>query len=218
MAILQKLFGFAPAKHNVKTEMLAGLTSFLTMAYILAVNPNIFSALSEQGMDTQAVFTATVIASVIGTLVMSFYAKMPFGLAPGMGLNAFFVYTVCLKMGYSWHFALTAILIEGIIFIIMSVTSLREKLVNAIPSQIKASISVGIGLFIASLGLKNSGIIVENPATLVTLGDIKSGTQCHLSQVAETERDTGHLGGALPLEVYLRIINQYIIYNISIQV
>lgn len=176
MAILQKLFGFDPAKHNVKTEMLAGLTSFLTMAYILAVNPNIFSALSEQGMDTQAVFTATVIASVIGTLVMSFYAKMPFGLAPGMGLNAFFVYTVCLKMGYSWQFALTAILIEGIIFIIMSVTSLREKLVNAIPSQIKASISVGIGLFIASLGLKNSGIIVENPATLVTLGDIKSGT------------------------------------------
>ena len=99
--MLQKLFGFDPSKHNVKTEMMAGMTSFLTMAYILAVNPNIFSALSVQGMDTRAVFTATVIASVIGTLVMAFYAKMPFGLAPGMGLNAFFVYNVCIQMDYS---------------------------------------------------------------------------------------------------------------------
>ena len=106
--VLQKLFGFDPSKHSVKTELMAGLTSFLTMAYILAVNPSIFSPLADQGMDTSAVFTATVIASVIGTLVMAFYAKLPFGLAPGMGLNAFFVYTVCLKMGYSWQFALTA--------------------------------------------------------------------------------------------------------------
>ena len=124
--VLQKLFGFDPSKHTVKTEMMAGLTSFLTMAYILAVNPSIFSALASQGMDTSAVFTATVIASVIGTLVMAFYAKLPFGLAPGMGLNAFFVYTVCLTMGYTWQFALTAILLEGIIFIIMSVTKVRE--------------------------------------------------------------------------------------------
>ena len=158
--MLQKLFGFDPAKHNVKTEMMAGLTSFLTMAYILAVNPNIFSALADQGMDTQAVFTATVIASVIGTLVMAFYAKMPFGLAPGMGLNAFFVYTVCLTMGYTWQFALTAILIEGIIFIILSLTKVREMIVNAIPVQMKTAISVGIGLFIASLGLKNAGLVV----------------------------------------------------------
>lgn len=172
---LQKLFGFDPVKHSIKTEMMAGLTSFLTMAYILAVNPNIFSALASQGMDTNAVFTATVIAAVIGTLVMSLYAKMPFGLAPGMGLNAFFVYTVCLTMGYSWQFALTAILIEGIIFIIMSVTKVRALIVNSIPVQLKASISVGIGLFIASLGLKNSGIIGQSDATLITLGQITSG-------------------------------------------
>ena len=107
--VLQKLFGFDPSKHSVKTEIMAGLTSFLTMAYILAVNPNIFSALADQGMDTKAVFTATIIAAVIGTLVMAIYAKLPFGLAPGMGLNAFFVYNVCLQLHYSWQFALTAL-------------------------------------------------------------------------------------------------------------
>lgn len=174
--MLQKLFGFDSSKHSVRTEVMAGLTSFLTMAYILAVNPNIFSALADQGMDTNAVFTATVIASVVGTLVMAFYAKLPFGLAPGMGLNAFFVYTVCLTMGYSWQFALTAILIEGIIFIILSVTKIRTLIVNAIPVQMKAAISVGIGLFIASLGLKNSGVVVDSQATLITLGDITTGS------------------------------------------
>jgi AGZA family xanthine/uracil permease-like MFS transporter len=174
--MLQKLFGFDPSKHSVRTEVMAGVTSFLTMAYILAVNPSVFSALASQGMDTHAVFTSTVIASVVGTLVMSIYAKQPFGLAPGMGLNAFFVYTVCLTMGYSWQFALTAILIEGIIFIIMSVTKLREMLVHAIPMQLKIAIAAGIGLFIASLGLKSAGIIVDNTATLVTLGHISSGS------------------------------------------
>ena len=174
--MLQKLFGFDPTKHKVKTELMAGLTSFLTMAYILAVNPNIFSALADQGMDTNAVFTATIIASVIGTLVMAIYAKMPFGLAPGMGLNAFFVYTVCLTMGYTWQFALTAILLEGILFIIMSVTKIRSLIVNAIPMQLKAAISVGIGLFIASLGMKNAGFIVSNDATIITLGHITSGS------------------------------------------
>lgn len=174
--MLKKLFGFDASKHSVKTEMMAGLTSFLTMAYILAVNPQIFSALADLGMDTKAVFTATVIASVIGTLIMAFYAKLPFGLAPGMGLNAFFVYTVCLTMGYSWQFALTAILLEGIIFIILSVTKIRTLIVNAIPVQMKAAISVGIGLFIASLGLKNAGIIVDSEATLITLGNIKTGS------------------------------------------
>ena len=173
--VLQKLFGFDPSKHSVKTELMAGLTSFLTMAYILAVNPSIFSPLAEQGMDTSAVFTATIIASVVGTLVMAFYAKLPFGLAPGMGLNAFFVYTVCLKMGYSWQFALTAILIEGIIFIILSVTKVREMIVNAIPLQMKLAISVGIGLFIVFLGLMNADIVVRDPATLLTLGDLTSG-------------------------------------------
>ena len=173
--VLQKLFGFDPSKHSVKTELMAGLTSFLTMAYILAVNPSIFSPLAEQGMDTSAVFTATIIASVVGTLVMAFYAKLPFGLAPGMGLNAFFVYTVCLKMGYSWQFALTAILIEGIIFIILSVTKVREMIVNAIPVQMKLAISVGIGLFIVFLGLMNANIVVTDPATLLALGDLTSG-------------------------------------------
>lgn len=174
--MLQKLFGFDPSKHNVKTEMMAGMTSFLTMAYILAVNPNIFSALSVQGMDTRAVFTATVIASVIGTLVMAFYAKMPFGLAPGMGLNAFFVYNVCIQMDYSWQFALTAILLEGILFIILSVTKVRAMIVNAIPTSLKASISVGIGLSIASSGLKNADLIVADKETLMKLGDVTSGT------------------------------------------
>lgn len=173
--VLQKLFGFDPSKHSVKTELMAGLTSFLTMAYILAVNPSIFSPLAEQGMDTSAVFTATIIASVVGTLVMAFYAKLPFGLAPGMGLNAFFVYTVCLKMGYSWQFALTAILIEGILFIILSVTKVREMIVNAIPAQMKLAISVGIGLFIVFLGLMNAKIIVSDPATLLTIGNFNSG-------------------------------------------
>lgn len=172
--VLQKLFGFDPSKHSIKTEMMAGVTSFLTMAYILAVNPRIFSELASQGMDTNAVFTATVIASVIGTLVMATYAKMPFGLAPGMGLNAFFV-TVCLTMGYTWQFALTAILLEGIIFIILSITKIRALIVDAIPTQLKASISVGIGLFIASLGLKNAEIIEKSDATFITLGHITSG-------------------------------------------
>ena len=174
--VLQKLFGFDSTKHNVRTEITAGLTSFLTMAYILAVNPQIFSALADQGMDTSAVFTATVIASVIGTLIMACYAKLPFGLAPGMGLNAFFVYTVCLTMGYTWQFALTAILLEGIIFIILSITKVRSLIINAIPKALKEAISVGLGLFIASLGLKNSHIIVDSSSNLMALGDILTGS------------------------------------------
>lgn len=120
--MLEKLFGFNPSKHNVKTEVMAGITTFLTMAYILAVNPNIFSNLASEGMDTHAVFTSTALATIVGTLVMALYAKKPFGLAPGMGLNAFFVFTVCLGMGYSWQFALTAILLEGLIFVILTLT------------------------------------------------------------------------------------------------
>ncbi len=168
---LNKLFGFDPAKHSVKTEIIAGITTFLTMAYILAVNPSIFSALEGQGMPTNAVFTATALAAIIGTLVMAIYAKKPFALAPGMGLNAFFVYTVCLTMGYSWQFALTAILIEGIIFIILSITKVRDLIVKAIPKSLKSAIGAGIGLYIAFIGLQNAGIIVDG-ATLVTLGDL----------------------------------------------
>ena len=155
---------------------MAGITTFLAMAYILAVNPGIFSALADQGMPTNAVFTATALAAIIGTLVMAIYAKKPFALAPGMGLNAFFVFGVCLGMGHSWQFALTAIFLEGIIFIILTVTKVRQWIVDAIPLNLRHAIGAGIGLFIAFIGLKNGGIIVNNDATLVGLGDICHGT------------------------------------------
>ena len=171
--LLKKLFGFDPAKNKIRTEILAGITTFLTMSYILAVNPNMFAIC---GMPANSVFTATALAAIIGTLVMAFWAKLPFGLAPGMGLNAFFVFSVCLGMGHSWQFALTAILIEGFIFIILTLTNLREAIVNAIPVTLKHSIGAGIGLFIAFIGLQNAGLIVNNDATLVSLGDITQGS------------------------------------------
>ena len=171
--MLQKLFGFDPAKNNVRTEIVAGITTFLTMAYILAVNPSIFSALGD--MPNGAVFTATAIAAAIATFVMALYAKKPFGLAPGMGLNAFFVYTVCLGMGYTWQFALTAVFIEGVIFIILTLTKVRQWIVDAIPLSLKNAIGAGIGLFIAFIGLQNSGMVVNSDSTLVTLGDLCHG-------------------------------------------
>lgn len=171
--MLKKLFGFDPAKTTIRTEVLAGITTFLTMSYILAVNPAMFVQLD--GMSAGAVFTATALAATVGSLVMALLAKMPFGLAPGMGLNAFFVYTVCMGMGYPWQFALTAVLIEGLIFILLTVTNLREAIVNAIPMSLKNAIGAGIGLFIAFIGLQNAGIIANNDATLVSLGDITSG-------------------------------------------
>ena len=176
--MLQRLFGFDPKTMTVRTEILAGVTTFLTMAYILAVNPSIFSVLADgpNPMPNDAVFTATAGAAIIGTLVMAFYAKKPFGLAPGMGLNAFFVFTVCLGMGYTWQFALTAILLEGIIFIILTVTNIRQLIVNEIPKSIKYAIGAGIGLYIAFIGLRGSGIIVNDPATDVALGDLSSAT------------------------------------------
>ena len=159
---------------DIKTEILAGLTSFLTMSYILAVNPGMFSMID--GMPRGAVFTTTAIVAVIGTLLIAFLAKMPFGMAPGMGPNAFFVFTVCLGMGCSWQFALTAVLIEGLILFLLTVTNLREALVNAIPDTIKKSITIGIGLFIAFIGLQNSGIVVRNESTLVGIGDLTHGS------------------------------------------
>ncbi len=174
--MLKKLFGFDPARHEMRTEIMAGITTFLAMAYILAVNPGIFSALADQGMPGGAVFTATALAAIIGTLVMAIYAKKPFALAPGMGLNAFFVFGVCLGMGHSWQFALTAIFIEGIIFIILTLTKVRQWIVDAIPLNLRHAIGAGIGLFIAFIGLKNGGIIVDNDATLVGLGDICHGS------------------------------------------
>ena len=172
--MLNKLFGFDPAQTTVKREILAGITTFLTMSYILAVNPSMFSLLD--GMSSGAVFTSTALAAIIGCLAMAFWGKLPFGLAPGMGLNAFFVYSVCLGMGYSWQFALTAVLIEGLIFIVLTVTNVREAIVNAIPLSLRNAIGAGIGLFITFIGLNSAGVIVNNDATLVGLGDITSGS------------------------------------------
>lgn len=170
--MLQKLLGFDPKQHNLKTEIMAGVTTFLTMAYILAVNPNIFSALASQGMDTHAVFTSTALAAIVGTLVMAFYAKKPFGLAPGMGLNAFFVFTVCLTMGYSWQFALTAILIEGILFILMTVTKIRTLIVDAIPATLKRAIGAGIiatALIGMPMGLTSFHGMVDVPPSVAPI-------------------------------------------------
>lgn len=172
--MLKKLFGFDPAQTTVRTEIIAGVTTFLTMSYILAVNPSMFGQL--EGMPAGAVFTSTALAAIVGCLAMAFCGKLPFGLAPGMGLNAFFVYSVCLGMGYSWQFALTAVLIEGIIFIILTLTNVREAIVNAIPLSLRNAIGAGIGLFIAFIGLESAGVIVNDEATLVALGDLTSGS------------------------------------------
>lgn len=173
MDFLSKYFKLGENKTTVRTEVLAGLTTFMTMAYILAVNPDILSA---AGMDKGAVFTATALASLVATLVMALYAKLPFALAPGMGLNAFFAFTVVLGMGHSWQFALTAVFLEGLVFIALTAFNIREMIVNSIPNNMKHAISVGIGLFIAFIGLKNAGIIVSNPATFVALGDVTNLT------------------------------------------
>lgn len=170
--MLEKLFGFKKTEHSIRTEIVAGITIFLTMSYILAVNPAIFSAIED--MSSGAVFTATALASIVGTLIMAILAKMPFGLAPGMGLNAFFVYTICLGMGYSWQFAFTAVFIEGLLFIILTITNLREMIINAIPPSLRHATGAGIGLFIALIGLQNMGVIVKDDSTMVALGDVMS--------------------------------------------
>lgn len=172
--MLKKLFGLDTQKTSVRTEIFAGFTSFLTMSYILAVNPSLFSAL--EGMHSGAVFTTTALVAVIGTLICAFVAKMPFGIAPGMGSNAFFIFTICLGMGYSWKFALTAVFIEGIILFLLTITNLREALITAMPPVIKHSISIGIGLFITFVGLQNAGLVVNDESTLISLGDITQGS------------------------------------------
>ena len=170
--MLKKLFGLNPNETTPRTEIMAGITTFLTMSYILAVNPSIFSGLMPEG----AVFTATALAAIVGCVVMALWAKLPYGLAPGMGLNAFFVYTICGIMGYTWQFALTAVLIEGLIFIVLTLTNVREAIVNAIPLNLRYAIGSGIGLFIAFIGLQSSGLVVMQESTLVTLGDVTSGS------------------------------------------
>lgn len=165
--ILQKLLGFDPKTMRKRTEVVAGATTFLTMCYILAVNPTI---LSTTGMDCGALFTSTAIAAAIATLLLAFMAKLPFAQAPSMGLNAFFAYTLCQAMGYSWQQSLAIMLIEGIVFLLITFINVREAILNAIPENLRHAISVGIGMFIAFIGLKNAGIIVSSPATFVTLG------------------------------------------------
>ena len=161
--MLERFFKLSENNTDVKTEVLAGITTFMTMAYILAVNPSILSA---TGMDQGALFTATALASLIGTLLMALLANYPFALAPGMGLNAYFAYTVVLGMGYSWEYALTAVFAEGIIFILLSLTSVREAIFNSIPQNLKSAVSVGIGLFIAFIGLQNAKIVIGGSTLL----------------------------------------------------
>lgn len=167
---LEKIFHLKENKTDVKTEVIAGITTFMTMAYILAVNPSVLSAC---GMDSGAVFTATALAALIATLLMAAFSNYPFVLAPGMGLNAYFSYTVVLQMGYSWQTALAAVFIEGIVFILLSLTNVREAIFNAIPMNLKHAVSVGIGLFIAFIGLQNAHIVVDS-ATLVGVYSFKS--------------------------------------------
>ena len=169
MPLLKKLFGFDSRTMSLQKEVTGGVTTFLTMSYILAVNP---AVLSETGMDANALFTTTVLASVLATVMMAVYAKMPFALAPSMGVSAFFVYTIVMEMGYTWQFGLTAVFVEGIIFILLTMTGLRERIVDAMPHELRKAISPGIGLFIALIGLHNAGIIDGSEETMVTLGNL----------------------------------------------
>ena len=178
--MLEKIFKLKEHNTTVKTEVIAGITTFMTMAYILAVNPSI---LSKTGMDVGALVTTTALAAIIGTLIMAFYANLPFGLAPGMGINAFFAYTVVLTMGYSWHFALTAVFIEGLIFILLTITNIREAIVDSIPHSLKQAISCGIGLFIAFIGLLNADII-KSGMSISLDGKALSGLPLTISAVS----------------------------------
>lgn len=185
---MEKFFKLKENGTDVKTEVIAGITTFMTMAYILAVNPNI---LADAGMDRGAVFTATAVAAFLGTALMALLANYPFALAPGMGLNAYFAYTVVLGMGYSWQTALTAVFVEGIIFIALSVTNIREAIFNAVPRNLKSAVSVGIGLFIAFIGLQNAKIVIGG-ATLVELFSIKGYNSIHAAEgVAGSVNDVG---------------------------
>ena len=171
--MLEKLFGLTKAKTTVKTEVMAGVATFLTMAYIIVVNPAILST-DGTGMDFGGVFVATIIAAVVGCLVMGLWANWPIALAPGMGLNAFFAFGVVFGMGYTYQQALAAVFVAGIAFLILSITPARQWIINSIPVSMKFGVGAGIGLFLAIIGLKNAGIVVDSPATLVTLGDVAS--------------------------------------------
>ena len=183
--MFEKLFKLKENNTNVKTEVLAGITTFMTMAYILAVNPSILAA---AGMDQGAVFTATAVSAFLGTLLMALFANYPFALAPGMGLNAYFAYTVVIGMGYTWQVALAAVFVEGLIFILLSITNVREAIFNAIPMNLKSAVSVGIGLFIAFIGLQNAKIVMGG-STLVQLFSIEGYNE--LNGVSASMNDVG---------------------------
>ena len=175
--LLERVFHLSESGTTVKTEIIAGLTTFMTMAYILAVNPSILGA---SGMDTGAVFTATCLASALGTILMALLANYPFALSAGMGLNAYFAYTVVLNYGYTWQAALAAVFVEGLIFVVLSVTNVREAIFNAIPACLKYGVSCGIGLFITFIGLQNAKLVVNNDSTLLGMypfaQSLKDGT------------------------------------------
>ncbi|MEW5865715.1 MAG: NCS2 family permease [Bacillota bacterium] len=168
---LESVFHLKQNRTNVRTEIIAGVTTFMTMAYIIIVNPSI---LGNTGMDVGAVMVATILGTALGTLIMAFYANYPFAMAPGMGLNAFFAFTVVLGMGISWQTALAAVFVDGVIFLILTLLPVRRAIINGVPMTLKLAVSVGIGLFIAFIGFQEAGIIVKNPATLVGLGSITS--------------------------------------------
>ena len=181
--MFEKLFKLKENHTTAKTEIMAGITTFMTMAYILAVNPSTMTAFNDvlglEGaarMNPSGVFMATALAAVVGTLIMAFAANYPFALAPGMGLNAYFCWTVVVGMGYSWQTALTAVFVEGLIFILLSLTNVREAIFNAIPQTLKLAVSCGIGLFIAFIGLQNAKIVTNNDATLVSFYDFSKDT------------------------------------------
>ena len=167
--MLERLFKLSASGSNFRTEVIAGITTYLTMAYIIFVNPSILEA---TGMDNGAVFVATCLAAAVGCFIMGFVANLPIALAPGMGLNAFFTYGVVLGMGYTWQAALGAVFFSGVIFILLSLFRIREWLINAIPNTLKKAIAAGIGAFLALIALKNAGIVVDHPATLVSIGDM----------------------------------------------
>ena len=179
--MFEKLFKLKENKTDIKTEIIAGITTFMTMAYILAVNPNILSA---AGMDRGAVFTATALAAFFATCLMALFANYPFVLAPGMGLNAYFTYTIVMNMGYTWEMALAAVFVEGIIFILLSLTNVREAIFNSIPMNLKHAVSVGIGLFIAFIGLQNAGIVANSDSTLVSMFSFKSAFETGMFSTA----------------------------------
>lgn len=206
MNYLNRLFGFDPTRMTLKEEIIGGITTFLTMSYILAVQP---AMLSKAGIDAGAVFTSTILSSVIATVCMAVYAKLPFALAPAMGASAFLVFTIILGMGYSWQFALTAVFIEGLLFILLTVTGLRTMMVEAMPLKLRQAIVPGIGLFITFIGMQNAGIVVCNESTLVGLGDLRDTSvwlACFgvlLTAALQVRKVTGALLGSSTISTFV---------------